>query len=202
MTVLMATTDFYSSFQPFYKDLDVYDGKSIPSGTKLVIFSGGEDISPELYSEKNKYSMSINTDRDKIETYLFDDLRDHPEIKILGICRGHQLINVMMGGTLYQDLFLNGMPTHEYSHSLEIYNSPKFPVLQSFYKRFVNGSREVNSLHHQGVKQLAYNLNGVFSYAGIIEAFENSRTVGVQWHPEFIGDEEFFSWINKWSGVK
>jgi putative glutamine amidotransferase len=200
MTTLLATNDFYSSFLPFFRDLEVYDGKRTPPDTKLVIFSGGEDISPDLYGDSNKYSMSINRERDKIEVNLFNFISNNrPEIKMLGVCRGHQLINALYGGSLVQDIFLEGYPSHGYLHDLEINNPPKYPVLINFYKRWSKTREQVNSLHHQGIKNLTYSLHGVFSHHGIIEACENKNVVTVQWHPEFIGDEEFFSWIKEWS---
>src|SRR3972149_11624347 len=68
----------------------------------LVIFSGGEDINPEIYGEKNRYS-TYNSLRDKIELYWLEKCIQSSR-KILGVCRGHQLINAYLGGKLVQDL--------------------------------------------------------------------------------------------------
>ena len=111
---------------------------------------------------------------------------------VLGICRGIQLINALMGGTLYQDL-----PT-EYSSQTEHHQSPPYDV-PCHEVRIVEGSPlflllgkstiGVNSYHHQAVKRLAEGLSPMaYSEDGLVEAVQaqGKRFIwAVQWHPEF-----------------
>ena len=100
---------------------------------------------------------------------------------VLGICYGMQLINIVMGGTLYQDIGSQkeGAINHrEGGHTVQVNDNP-----------FVEAGRYmVNSSHHQAVKQTGCGLNPfAFSPDGMIEAFYSLRhrfVMGVQWHPE------------------
>lgn len=141
------------------------------------LFTGGQDVSscPE---------------RDKEETLLLQKALEADK-PILGICRGLQFINVFLGGTLWQDLPSQhpstivhrqgkpyGVPTHQVSISGE---------LQSLLGKDI---LDVNTLHHQAVKDLANGLTPMaISTDGLIEAFQmpDKRFVwAVQWHPEYL----------------
>ena len=111
---------------------------------------------------------------------------------ILGICRGLQLINVLMGGTLYQDLnteystYINHIMKPPYTnvcHKVTI--KEHTPLKQILHKEIIG----VNSYHHQGIKELGNSLITMAeSEDGIIEAIacKDKRFIwGVQWHPEF-----------------
>lgn len=155
------------------------------------LFTGGQDVSPLLYGEKPlEEIIDICEKRDKLEIEVFKRAfaADKP---ILGICRGIQLINVAMGGTLYQDLpsqhpsdvvHRQNPPYDIPSHTVEISeSSPLFLCLGK-------NSADVNSSHHQAIQKLAFGLESMaFSPDGIIEAVYCPKKTflwAVQWHPE------------------
>ncbi|MCD7729128.1 MAG: gamma-glutamyl-gamma-aminobutyrate hydrolase family protein [Clostridia bacterium] len=157
-----------------------------------LLLTGGHDVSPELYGEKAKPTCGkVCAERDRLEAALYAQAvkEDKP---VLGICRGIQLINVLQGGTLYQDLptQFNSSVSHRMSppydsvcHYVNINKgSPLYKVLQA--ERV-----GVNSYHHQAVKKLGAGL-GVMAVSddGLTEAvyLTDKRFVwAVQWHPEF-----------------
>lgn len=158
-----------------------------------IIFSGGKDISPALYGEKPISAVDSNLNRDKWEIKLLE-LALEKGIPVLGICRGMQLINIVLRGTLYQDIVeqYNKELIHlaksdeeglEYvQHKIKIEPDTKL-------SRFLcTRELEVNSYHHQAVKELGENLQvSARSEGGIIEAIESENEeflLGVQWHPE------------------
>lgn len=159
------------------------------------IFAGGEDIAPEIYGEKRLPVCGESV-----------ALRDECELRairavlasgrpLLGICRGFQLLNVALGGTLYQDIVSqrggelshrNG--TEETEHEISVL--PDTPLYSILGKE----RTQINSLHHQAVKELAPSLVAMATADdGIIEAayrIDNSRVIGLQWHPERLFDGE------------
>ena len=157
-----------------------------------ILMTGGHDVSPLLYGEvplEGKVSCCIK--RDNMEKIVFEDAvrNDKP---VLGICRGIQLINALLGGTLYQDL-----PSQHDSavnhHQTPPYDIPvhkamvrkNTPLFDCLGKEVIN----VNSYHHQAVKDLAPGLEVMAeSEDGIVEAVckpDCKFLWAVQWHPEF-----------------
>lgn len=160
-----------------------------------VLFSGGGDIQPERYgSQPHPLVDNVDPDRDRVELFIFDQVvqRQKP---FLGICRGLQLINVALGGTLYEDI------SDQRPDSLSHQNPDTLPrdtlshpvsVLEDSLLHQILDQRDppVNSLHHQGIRRLASPLKPT-AYApdGIIEAFEIPDYpfgLAVQWHPEWL----------------
>lgn len=156
------------------------------------LFTGGHDISPDIYGEDPLPSCGIGCRlRDDMEKNLFLRLyeKDKP---VLGICRGIQIINAILGGTLYQDLPTQAPSSVEHHqcppydkpvHEVEIIvNTPLYGLLHQ--KKII-----VNSYHHQAVKQLSPKLQVMArSKDGITEAVfvpEKKYIWAVQWHPEF-----------------
>lgn len=161
-----------------------------------LVLSGGEDVAPSSYGEDKVIELeNINPDRDRWEISLFKEAYK-TELPILGICRGMQLINVALGGSLYQDIDhqldcgLNHIPLDLRKRENLEYVSHKVNIIKNTYLDQILGSAqlEVNSHHHQAIKEIARDLNVVArSECGIIEAVENNSSsflIGVQWHPE------------------
>ncbi|MBP5421517.1 MAG: gamma-glutamyl-gamma-aminobutyrate hydrolase family protein [Paludibacteraceae bacterium] len=156
------------------------------------LFSGGHDVSPEIYNEKpldNLVSSCIR--RDEMEAYI---LKKAIEIDkpIFGICRGIQFINAALGGSLYQDL-----PT-QHKSEVEHHQTPPYDISvhkvkivkdSPLYKCLNTELLEVNSYHHQAVREVAPVLKTMaLSEDGLIEALykpDNKFLWAVQWHPEF-----------------
>ena len=179
---------------PILKNLDDLD-KYLDS-IDGIIFTGGEDISPLLFGENPiKEVDTICYDRDKIELELFKRAYNRG-MPILGICRGLQLINVALGGTLYQDInrqlpnSLGHISTYNIEggyHSIDIIDDTiLYDILG---KEKIN----VNSQHHQSVKELGKNLRvNALSSDGVIEGIETTTgnfVLGVQFHPEAMIEE-------------
>ena len=159
------------------------------------LFTGGEDLDPALYGQKkDEFCGSIVPQRDAREMKLFR-LAFEQEKPIFGICRGIQLMNVAMGGTLYQDIPTQapsevphrvlGKPLAREVH--EIFVEPDCPFGN------LPLTLMVNSRHHQAIDQLAPGLKVRARAAdGIIEAVympEKPQVRAVQWHPENFRNE-------------
>ncbi len=156
-----------------------------------IIFTGGEDIGSHYFGEEPvKEVTHISHDRDKTEMALFQKVYEKG-IPIFGICRGMQLINIALGGTVYQDIY--SMIENVHGHTTEInlqegYHSINISKETMMYEIFGKEKIFVNSLHHQALKDLGKDLKVTATATdGIIEAVEstNERVIlGVQFHPE------------------
>ena len=162
------------------------------------LLSGGADIDAKYYGECNMpYNGEISPYRDHMEIFTARRAMEGNK-PILGICRGIQVINVAMGGTLYQDVYSQIKGKELLKHSQE---APKwYPTHDIHIERdsrlwscFMTESMNVNSFHHQAVKDVA---SGFVITAraddGIIESIESPEhifAVGVQWHPELMWEE-------------
>ena len=157
------------------------------------LFTGGGDISPSRYGEETLQCCGeISPLRDAMELDLLNAvlLTGKP---ILGVCRGVQLLNVGLGGTLYQDIYLQNAQSIQQQHTQKLPDYlPAHDVLVeegSLLYQIVKAARlPVNTLHHQAVKDCAPGLTPVArSSSGLIEAVEKKDHpffLGVQWHPE------------------
>jgi len=172
-------------------DLDV-DG--IAERFDGLFLQGGADLDPLLYGEApRECTRGVDPVRDRFELDLLRAF-DAAGKPVLGICRGMQLINVAFGGSLHQDLLLDGVTSEshmiserydEHGHALNIRDGGRFAEWYGSGTRF-----RINSIHHQAAKQVA---PGFMVEAraddGVIEAIscmDRSRfIVGTQWHPEF-----------------
>ncbi len=157
------------------------------------LFTGGHDINPELYGEEiGEMSGELCNERDCMETMLFKQVLEWDK-PAFGICRGLQLFNVLLGGTLYQDLptqlsqsqvkHKQNPPYTEPSHHVYIRKDTLLgKILQT-------DSLRVNSYHHQGIKEISEQLVPMATAEdGLIEAvcMPNKKFIlAVQWHPEF-----------------
>lgn len=159
-------------------------------GADGLILTGGVDVDPELYgADPHPMLGLVDRPRDLFEGALYRAARARG-LPVLGVCRGHQLINVLAGGTLHQHLpALQGTLQHE---QLELGGAPSHRVkLESgtpLAAAFGAETVRCNSFHHQAVDRLGEGLRAVgWSGDGVVEALEStsgSFVLGVQWHPE------------------
>lgn len=171
-----------------------------------LILAGGGDMEPALYGQKNCLSGSVDTDRDRAELTLLDAFAAAGK-PVLGICRGHQVVNVWAGGELIQDLGEKNT-MHRWVECDKVHQIHAFEgVLQKLY-----GDRfSVNSAHHQAVgivgKGLAVTAR---SEDGVVEALEHDTLpmFTVQFHPERMNSWEtvdggaVFRWFIETCGKK
>lgn len=178
------------------------DDEVIASYAELVdgvLFSGGEDVDPGYYGEDQLWTCGdVLPLRDEFEIKLARILLEKcPEKPVLGICRGEQVLNVAMGGTLYQDLKsqLSGCIAHQ-QHQIAPYASHRVMINAGSKLHEIFGETQImtNSHHHQAVKEIAAGLVASATAAdGVIEGFEKPEHpyfVGVQWHPERLVERE------------
>jgi putative glutamine amidotransferase len=161
-------------------------------GCDGLLLTGGEDIDPSWYGAKPSPLLSPpSRQRDLFELALFAVARQR-ELPILGICRGIQLINVALGGTLYQDLPTErpGSVDHSPSGTRDTRShSVRLEPGSRAAKALGTTSVSVNSFHHQAIKDLAPGLvPSGWTSDGLIEAVESEPgapwMLAVQWHPE------------------
>jgi len=148
-----------------------------------LLLTGGLDIEPELYGEEPlNESVVTLPERTAFEKQLLEAFLERRK-PIMGICRGAQLINVCMGGTLYQDLEEQKGLDHRVTDMRHSVRAEEGSLLwQLFGREFV-----VNSSHHQAVKDLAPGFHVTArSMEGIVEAFTHDTLpiFAVQFHPE------------------
>lgn len=156
------------------------------------LFSGGIDVNPLLYGRDPHAALgNVNTHWDRAELALLGRVlnTDKP---ILAVCRGHQLLNVACGGTLYQDL--SEMPQPVFRHSQLANRADRIHtvriVMDSLLGDIFGDTLFVNSFHHQTLWEVGKGLRVTArSGDGVIEAVEMESkpfVVGVQWHPEML----------------
>lgn len=156
------------------------------------LFSGGGDMDPHYWGEMPEWRLGeINPLRDSFEYKLAQKILGS-SLPVLGICRGCQVLNVAMGGTLIQDintkLAHNQKAPRDYAtHAIVIEANSKLA------KILKTNTIRVNSFHHQAVKKLGQGLKvSAIAPDGIIEAVESKDhpfVIGVQWHPECLHDK-------------
>lgn len=153
-----------------------------------VIISGGHDVEPTLYKAAAEVKGNYDAERDAFESNIIDcALRD--KTPLLGICRGAQLLNVRLGGTLFQDLSKRRHKTSKRRFLLPLKtlclaNGSKLESLLG------KENIRVNSLHNQSINAPGANLRvSGRDLDEIVQAVENPDhrfLFGVQWHPEFL----------------
>jgi len=160
-----------------------------------LLLSGGPDLHPKYYGKPDyEHLCSIDSKRDSLEIELIKSAIKK-KIPIFGICRGLQVLNVALGGTLIADI-----PTqyktdlvHQDKNSYEVYHNIEITDSKVYKKIFgyLPTNLEVNSNHHQAIDKLSKKLIAIAkSRDGIIEMFtwkrqkNNSFLIAVQWHPE------------------
>ncbi len=178
----------------YCKALEVSGGYPVPlnSAQELdrleevegVILPGGADIDPCRYGEENMDSRGVDEVRDELEfEVLCRAVRQKK--KVLGICRGHQVINVYFGGSLFQNL--PHCEIHERLGTTDLLHGSQVVTESFLYQIYQSDYMVVNSAHHQAVRVLGEGLIAAqYSEDGLVEAFfhRNLPIYGVQWHPE------------------
>jgi putative glutamine amidotransferase len=174
------------------KEIDDVDG---------LLLTGGDDVDPEIYgkAELRTQCKGMNRTRDEFEIEVIKRALEADK-PILGVCRGMQVMNVALGGTLHGDVEASGFRAHT-SHSATPMKHEIEIEPNSLLSGLAGGLRQsVNSYHHQAVDALGKGLmKAAQSEDGIIEAAEWSSKEGmsflllVQWHPErtIEGGEKF-----------
>eukprot|EP00287_Rhodomonas_sp_CCMP768_P027754 CAMPEP_0202853074 /NCGR_PEP_ID=MMETSP1389-20130828/90296_1 /ASSEMBLY_ACC=CAM_ASM_000865 /TAXON_ID=302021 /ORGANISM="Rhodomonas sp., Strain CCMP768" /LENGTH=454 /DNA_ID=CAMNT_0049531613 /DNA_START=104 /DNA_END=1468 /DNA_ORIENTATION=+ len=193
--LLMEGSDIGEQFHPFG------EGPNVPEETRQMIAC------------KHASDCEIDEAKDNLEMALIRGMVLRDGVPFLGLCRGSQLLNVAMGGSLYCDLALE-MKSHVVHMDYDNYDGHRHavsvlrdtPLATWFPEAFgggqgddLSGSLNVNSYHHQGVKELAASLRPMcYAEDGLVEGFydpemmapeEGRFRVGLQWHPErMLGD--------------
>ncbi len=153
-----------------------------------VVIGGGDDIDPALYAGVDDGTGSYDRKRDRFEMGVLEDVleRDAP---VLGICRGAQLLNVVLGGSLHQDV--RGMRRRTSNRrtvlARKTVNVEAGTRLHGLFgaERFM-----VNSLHHQAIDRLGEGMRlaarDLDELVQAVECAHDRFRVGVQWHPEYL----------------
>jgi len=163
--------------------MDILDG---------IMFSGGNDIDPSYYNESMSENIGDIVPKRDTQEFALMELAKEKNIPILGICRGHQLLNISSGGSLYQDLeskdfenhFIIESPMNEVVHEVCVEDNS---ICKDIFGR---SEIEVNSYHHQSINRLGADLKVTgMNKKGVIEVIEVDTdicdfAIGVQWHPE------------------
>ena len=156
---------------------------------EAIAAAGGLDVDPSRYGESPHAETRVDEVLDRVELEAARWAVDHPELATLGICRGQQLLNVALGGSLIQHLpdevqggHPRSTPRTQLRHTLRLAPDSRLAEIMG------TTELEVNSLHHQAVRALGRGLRPVgWSAEGLVEAVESAEhpwLLAVQFHPE------------------
>lgn len=188
--VLAISIPYENNLEKLKKFISLLDG---------VVLTGGFDIPSDFFNEKVLKGPKYTLDRNRVSYELkLLELLEGKNLPILGICMGIQVYNIYKGGSLYQDLYsqldtkinhsLSSADGRLISHTVSIKKNTKL------HKIFKSDEIEVNSSHHQSIKDLGDGLVvSAFSLDGVVEAIESldNSFIGVQWHPEALQSNKF-----------
>jgi putative glutamine amidotransferase len=199
--VACATAPMAGLFDRWFKNVTIIGSEDkFPANLDLLILTGGNDINPDRYRERPNGAIGWDNERDEAEmSILGRAIRAFPGVKILGVCRGMQLLNVFFGGALHQDLVTEGLG-HGGVH----------PISFRVEDHPLSWLKVVNSMHHQGLRYFGYeeaiNYIAEEPTSGIPEIVVwKNKYLGVQFHPEMFSDtlgKRFFSQITDWVSGK
>jgi putative glutamine amidotransferase len=156
-----------------------------------VVLTGGGDVDPACFGEARHPAVSeVAAARDTLEIDLTRYALER-RLPLLAVCRGIQVLNVALGGTLYQDIasepgspinHSQSEPRHQPTHAVKVEDGTRLARILGALEL------DVNSSHHQAIKGLGRGLRAVaWAPDGIVEGVEHATAdfvVGVQWHPE------------------
>ncbi|HWV39893.1 MAG TPA: gamma-glutamyl-gamma-aminobutyrate hydrolase family protein [Vulgatibacter sp.] len=163
----------------------------------VVVTGGAFDVDPSLYGEERREACGpAKAERTGFERAILEGALER-RLPVLGVCGGMQLLNVVRGGSLHQDVLseIEGAFDHEQKtpsteavHAIEVTPATRLAEAASS----ASGTLRVNSTHHQAVKRLGEGLVvSARAPDGVVEAIEDPAlpfVVGVQWHPEQLAD--------------
>jgi putative glutamine amidotransferase len=167
-------------------------GKKPEGSFDGVVLAGGLDVDPSRYGQtvKPDGNVELDSDRDATDFAVFEKAR-RESLPTLGICRGLQVINVAMGGTLVQDIpserpsgvvhLVPGKENERRDHPVRVKPGTRFATIAGA------AEIQVNSRHHQAIERVASGLKiSAVAPDGLVEALESDGPwlVAVQWHPE------------------
>jgi putative glutamine amidotransferase len=161
-----------------------------------LVLSGGGDVSPARYSGRHHETVyGVCDERDHFEMELAAAALERPETPILAICRGMQVLNVVLGGTLH--VHIAELGDRMLAHRDPAFAPTRHPASLKPDSRLaaIFGATEVEvcSFHHQAIHELGARLRPVgWAADGVVEAVEHEThpfCIGVQWHPEMQRDD-------------
>lgn len=170
--------------------------EELAAGLDGFLLSGGGDVDPALFGERATARLgAVTPRRDDFELALARYVLNETDKPVLGICRGIQVMNVAMGGTLYIDLPDDGKLCHSLTmyprnirtHDVKVMSETRMEEIMEGY------TGRVNSFHHQALRDVAdcFLVSAVSADDDVVEAVElpgERFAVGVQWHPEELTD--------------
>lgn len=149
-----------------------------------VIVPGGTDVNPKLYHQVNTASYDLDDALDELEMKVIDSAVTYKK-PMLGICRGHQIINIYFGGDMIQNV--EHCDVHKRENDIDKVHMSNVEKGSFLYNIYQEERISTNSAHHQAVNHLGAGLKAIqFSDDGLIEAFYHEKlpVFCVQWHPE------------------
>ncbi len=153
-----------------------------------LIIGGGDDIDPSLYGGHDDGRAPIDPDRDRFEIEMIEHAL-HTRLPLLGICRGAQLINVVLGGSLYGDI--RGLRRQTSNFRTPLPRKTALTAHSGVLHRVLGANRwRINSLHHQAIERLGQGLvvaaRDLDNFVQAVECEQGRLILGVQWHPEYL----------------
>lgn len=175
---------------------DVFAWEEIVTRMDGLLFSGGGDVDPRMYGEEKLGCCgAVCPERDWMEMNLFRLALDR-DVPVLAICRGLQIMNCALGGTLYQDIGEQETGTlNHVRHDIPREPAHEVRITDGRLLKIVTGAEtlHVNSRHHQAIRTLGMGLLPcAVAPDGIIEGVEvpgKRFALGVQWHPESMSEK-------------
>lgn len=180
-------------------EADEDDLRQVLNHVDGVLFTGGPDVHPFYFGEETqRFCGNVSVKRDAMELLLLK-LAMAMKKPILGICRGVQLLNIGLGGDIYQDIPSQFKEDFPIAHTQPFgYDIPSHTIAAEGGTLLAAIARDsvirVNSMHHQAVRNVAPGLVASgHAPGGLVEAIEMPEypfLLGVQWHPEYLWEED------------
>lgn len=191
--IYCAWSSWTQSFAGLFGEVKPLLDQRIPEDARLIILPGGEDVNPAFYGEEDTDSH-YTTIRDVVELRIFAEAMQR-NLPVFGVCRGHQLINVALGGTLIQHL-----------PKLKINHGSYHPIewTEGRISSAINLDF-VNSLHHQGydISRCSPSLTPLALHDGVVEASIGDKVFSTQFHPEMMRGRvnDLRKFVLDWAGI-